>query len=182
MVSTLTTQCTFDTTPKQLSSGIPQGSILSPIIFTIYCADLKEWVKHSKLLNYAHDTSSSHSGQDQAIVVRNLEEDATNILQFMASNGLVANPSKTEYMLINSRDKETTNTIKVGSSEIQQVKSAKLLGIFMNEDQKWTSHFWGEKRTAPSTKPKTVRNQENFKSYPKGQSSTSCRQHLDIQT
>ena len=33
-------------TPKQLSSGVPQGSILSPIIFTIYCADLEEWVKH----------------------------------------------------------------------------------------------------------------------------------------
>ena len=84
---------------RQLSSGVPQGSILSPIIFTIYCADLEEWVKHSKLLNYADDTSSSHSGQEQTTVIKNLEEDATYILQFMASNGLVANPSKTEYML-----------------------------------------------------------------------------------
>ena len=33
--------------PLQLRSGVPQGSILSPIIFTIYCADLEEWVKHS---------------------------------------------------------------------------------------------------------------------------------------
>ena len=130
---------------RQLSSGVPQGSILSPIIFTIYCADLEEWVKHSKLLNYADDTSSSHSGQEQTTVIKNLEEDATNILQFMASNGLVANPSKTEYMLLNSRNKEETNSIKVGTSEVQQVRSAKLLGITMDEDQKWTSHFWGKK-------------------------------------
>ena len=79
-------------------------------------------------------------------MVKNLEEDAKNILQFMASNGLVANPSKTEYMVINSRNKgETTNKIKVGPAEIEQVSSAKLLGITMDEDQKWTSHFWGKK-------------------------------------
>ena len=82
--------------PVSLESGVPQGGILSPIIFTIYCADLEEWVKYSTMLNYADDTSSSCSGKTTEEVIEKLEEDARNILAFMASNGLVANPDKTD--------------------------------------------------------------------------------------
>ena len=74
----------------------------------IYCADLEEWVKHSTLLNYADDTSTSHSGQVLETVIENLEEDTGNILQFMASNGLVANPSKTEFMILNAKEQRDT--------------------------------------------------------------------------
>ena len=72
---------------------MPQGSILSPTIFTIYCADLEEWLKHSIILNYADDTRSSYSGNSTNTVIENLEEETLNILQFMASNGFVVNPS-----------------------------------------------------------------------------------------
>ena len=44
-------------------------------------------------------------------MLENLEEDATNILEFMASNGLVANPNKTEFMLLNNKDNETIRII-----------------------------------------------------------------------
>ena len=71
------------------------------MIFTIYCADIEEWVKNSKMTNYADDTSSSCSGKDEDEVIGKLEEDAIEILSFMASNGLVANPSKTEFMIMN---------------------------------------------------------------------------------
>ena len=131
--------------PCQLKSGVPQGSILSPIIFTIYCADLEEWVKHSKLLNYADDTSTSLGGKDLKTVIENLEEDAKTILNFMASNGLVANPSKTEFMLLNNKENVGQNKIKVGETEVKEVNSAKLLGMMLDNDQKWTSHFWGKK-------------------------------------
>ena len=54
----------------------------------------------------ADDTSSSHSGRDLKRVLENLQEDAKNILQFMASNGIVAYPSKTKFMLLNNTQKE----------------------------------------------------------------------------
>ena len=79
------------------------------------------------------------------MVLENLEEDATNILEFMASNRLVGNPSKTEFMLRNNKDKENIRTIRVGAAEIQETDKAKLLGIIMDNDQNWTSHFWGMK-------------------------------------
>ncbi len=56
----------------------------------------------------------------------------------MASNGLVANPSKTVFMMPNSKQKENDSPkkIKVGDHEIMESKSAKLLGVAMDNDQK----------------------------------------------
>ena len=73
-----------------------------------------------------------------------LEEDAANILPFMASNGLVANPSKTEFMLLNKNNKEKTTSgqTRLGSAEIEEVQNTKLLGIMMDNDQKRKSDFW----------------------------------------
>ena len=133
-----------------LVSGVPQGGLLSPIIFTIYCANLENWVDHSSMLNYADDTSSSCSDANEEDVMRKLESDAEKILQFMASNGLVANPSKTEFMMLNTKGKESKRRIKVGNSEIVQTGSAKLLGVTMDDDQKWTSHFWGKNGLIPA--------------------------------
>jgi hypothetical protein len=64
--------------PKNLNSGVPQGGILLPIIFTIYGAD---------------DTSSSCNDVDVKMVMTKLEEDVKKILKFMASNRPVANPT-----------------------------------------------------------------------------------------
>ena len=58
-----------------------------------FLSDLKEWVNHLILMNYGDDTSLSHRGYNMNTMLENLEEDVTNILQFMALNGLVANPN-----------------------------------------------------------------------------------------
>ena len=63
----------------------------------------------------------------------------------MASNVLVAHSSKTEFMLLNNKENLNPKKIKVGNSEVEKVKSAKLLGIMMENDQKWTSLFWGKR-------------------------------------
>ena len=59
-------------------------------------ADLELWLKHSIAITYADDTSSTISAKLIAKLIKLLEEDGQNILEFMASNGLVANPKKCE--------------------------------------------------------------------------------------
>ena len=103
--------------PRDIGSGVPQGGILSPIIFTIFGADLEDWTKNSTIFSYADDTSSSSSGKSEEEVKEKLEQDAEEILKFVASNGLVANPSKTTLMLMNAKQEGPFKVI-VGDSSI----------------------------------------------------------------
>ncbi len=114
---------------------------------------MEEWVKHSCIFNYADDTESSCKGKDEQVVMKKLEEDATNILQFMASNGLVANPTKTVFMMLKNKkkEKEGNRKITVGDHQIQESKSTKLLGMMIDTEMEksfltWTEHgLWIEK-------------------------------------
>ncbi len=105
----------------KLISVVPHGGILSPIIFIIYGADIEDWVKESCIFNYADDTQSNCKDKDEQVVMRKLEEDATNIFEFMALNGVVANPTKTVFMRLNNKKKENVGTrkITVGDHQIQ---------------------------------------------------------------
>jgi len=76
----------FQTIENRVWSIVPQGGIISPIIFIIYGADLEECTNHSSILTYADDTSTSCHCKSQEEVMQKLEEDSKNILQFMASN------------------------------------------------------------------------------------------------
>jgi hypothetical protein len=127
-----------------LTSGVPQGGILSPMVFTIYSADLQYWVIKAKIFNYADDTSSSCSDKEAGMVIKDLETDARLILSFMASNGLMANTKKTVFMMLNNKRQQTeTQKIQVGKNEINQEKSTKLLGMNIQDNLGWRNHFTG---------------------------------------
>ena len=129
--------------PLALVSGVPQGGILSPIIFTIYTADMELWLKSSHLTNFADDTTTDNKGVEAITIKQNLEEDARNVLEFMASNGLVANQAKTEFLLLNEKNTPSLRLshIQVGEALIPRTKSTKLLGVYVEESQEWNDHF-----------------------------------------
>jgi len=84
----------------QDSVGSPQGSLLSPLIFLIYIADVELWVDDVSVHGYADDTQSSYSSENEEDIVTRLEESAKKMLTYMASNSLSANPKKTGFMMI----------------------------------------------------------------------------------
>jgi hypothetical protein len=61
------------------------------------------WLKTSRLSNFADDTTTGNSGKNKEEIKKRLIEDANNVLNFMASNGLVANKSKTEFLMLNGK-------------------------------------------------------------------------------
>ena len=72
-------------------------SILPPILFVIYGADLEEWLHHSAAHTYADDTKSSVTAKRMEEIKMKLEADAKQVLIFMASNGLKATQLKLPY-------------------------------------------------------------------------------------
>ena len=68
---------------------------------------------------------------------------ATDLLMIVFT-GLVANPTKTALLLINNKVAGDPISIKIGTATITQEKSAKLLGMTLDDSQCWTSHFYGK--------------------------------------
>ena len=101
------------------------------------------WLKHSKVTTYADDTKTcvSHKLLEKIIVM--LEEDAKNVLQFMASNGLVANPKKTAFVVLYHKKDLETNPIQlnIGNELINAKTNAKLLGVTLDNNQKWKTQI-----------------------------------------
>ena len=106
-------------------------------------------MKHSKLFNFADDTTTDCRGKEAQKIKADLESDAKRLLQFMASNGLVANESKTEFLVLNEKEKLKDHSIlkciNVGDATINRTPNTKLLGITIQENQEWTEHFKGLK-------------------------------------
>ena len=99
-------------------------------MFVIYGADLEDWLKHSAPHTYADDTKTSVTAKRLEEIKKKLEEDARQVLKFMASNGLKANSTKNTLLIINgkklltliSKDTSgfTSNTLVIRNSILSQ--------------------------------------------------------------
>ena len=90
------------------------------------------------------------------------------ILEFMASNGLVANPTKTTFLMLNHRGEEEKLKVEIGGCKIEQEGMAKLLGMKINDDMNWSSHIKGlvsalNQRTSVLRRMKNHLNDERLK-------------------
>jgi len=121
--------------------GAPQGSCLSPLFFIILIADINEWTTCAIIAGFADDISATVVEKDLSKVLPSLEKDATNILKFMASNELIANDSKTAFILFGKRQEDKTPIkLNIGNAEIMEQTSLKLLGLTFSNDLKWNEH------------------------------------------
>ena len=129
--------------PLGLETGVPQGGILSPIVFTLYTADMELWIKHSTLVNFADDTTTYTTSKEARHIKDSLEEDAKQVLKFMASNGLIANETKTEFLLLNEKQKDTQQlkSLMVGEVSVQRTNETRLLGVVIDEAQDWSDQL-----------------------------------------
>ena len=74
--------------------GVPQGSILGPLLFNIYINDLFFVIKLSEVCNFADDNTLYSSNKELELVFRNLESDLNNVLAWFNISSLKANPGK----------------------------------------------------------------------------------------
>ena len=129
---------------RHVANGVPQGGVLSPLIFVLYVSDLQDWLLHSTAPTYADDTMSGTSNKKLDKVIRNLEEDANLVLKYMASNGLVANAKKTAFLVLNGKHTDPDLSIMIGGERVKKESSACLLGIKFDDNQQWNSQVHGK--------------------------------------
>ena len=138
-------------TKRSVTLGVPQGSILGPILFLVFINDLPEALQHCVADIYADDTTISHSAHYQAApnaVSEGLQEDIVEVLNWSSSNKLLLNESKTKSMLVTGKRlvkkmEHSTLQLHLKSSELNQVHSHKLLGVTIDSQLSFDQHVDG---------------------------------------
>ena len=124
-----------------IKCGVPQGSILGPILFMCYINDMCICVKNSKLLLYADDSVLLYSDTNPKLIEEKLSVELSNCIEWMTDNKLSLHVGKTESILFCSKGKlKYTGDFKVtyNNQVIQRKESVKYLGMNLTSDLSWT--------------------------------------------
>ena len=122
--------------------GIPQGSIIGPILFIIYINDLPSISQELSATLYADDTNFSHSDSDYEQLVTTLNMELSKVHDWTVANRLTINVSKTELLLFSNRSPNTFgNNILLNGDSIEFVDHARFLGVFIDGKLNFESHI-----------------------------------------
>lgn len=128
---------------KIINIGVPQGSILGPILFLLYINDLPHCLSpEMECLLYADDTTIFTSLTSIEVITEQLNSDLCNLNVWCQKNNLIINPAKTQFMIFGSRVQYTDSiTIKVNSHPILCMAQSSFLGIQLDRYLKFNLHI-----------------------------------------
>ena len=136
-----------------LNTGVPQGSILGPLLFIIYTSDLPLCLpRECKLFMYADDSTITCSSSNINEIENNLNTALGSIYDWCARNKLTINANKTKSMLIGSKQKvhNTDLNVSIAGSSVVKVNCVKCLGVIIDESLSWGPHVEYVKKTVSS--------------------------------
>ena len=122
-------------------SGVPQGTVIGPLLFLTYINDLPNAITHSKTKLFADDSmllKEIKTDQDQI----KLQEDLRALESWEEQWQMNFNPSKCNSMTASSGKKETLKKdYYIHGQKLEYSKSSKYLGVTITEDMRWTQHI-----------------------------------------
>ena len=124
----------------EINKGVPQGSILGPLIFNIFLNDLFYFVKEGNMYNYADDNSISVSHKELTNLSRQLQTEAEVTVQWFFDNAMEANPTKFQGLLLKGNKQASEFSVSIRGQDIEFSKSITALGICIDENLTFDEH------------------------------------------
>ena len=126
----------------QIKCGVPQGSILGPILFLLYINDITNSTDAFDFRLFADDTNLFTSMNTNSLYLNNLNDHFNKVYLWCRANKLTISIDKTNYMIIKTAQRKVSvdGTLSVGTTPIDRVSSATYLGVSIDSSLTWKSH------------------------------------------
>ena len=128
---------------QSLHYGVPQGSILGPLLFLIYINDLHKSIKYSTVHHFADDTNLLVVGKDIVKIQKLINRDLKLLSTWLRANKISLNASKTELIIFRDPRKKIIHelNIKINGKRLVPQNFVKYLGIYIDCHLNWNAHL-----------------------------------------
>ena len=127
--------------PAEIGAGVPQGVILSPLLFSVYVNDLSSATPASHINLFADDTTAYASSQAPSVLNSDLQTTVEYLSSWFSRWHLSVHPAKTVYMALYSTGMPPCQlNIKINDNHIMQVTRHRHIGVTFNERLSWKDH------------------------------------------
>ena len=123
---------------SELAKGVPQRSVLGPILFNIYLNDLFFILETTEVCNFADDTTPFACSTELKDVLISLKHDTVLAISWFDSNYMKLNTDKCDLLVSGTRNEHIW--AKVGNDKIWESESVKLLGVHIDSQLKFEEH------------------------------------------
>ena len=133
----------FHSKSEIMKFGVPQGSVLGPLLFLIYINDLRNAIYHSTVHHFADDTNLLYVNKNLKTIQNKINKDLKSLVTWLRANKISLNASKTELIIFRDPRKKITYDmkIKIDGKKLTPCSSVKYLGIYIDQHLNWNVHL-----------------------------------------
>ena len=132
---------------RKIIAGVPQGSILGPLLFNIFLNDIFFFLKDANLGNYADDSTLYAYNKNLETVIYNLRQEFSILSNWFYDNYMVLNPGKCHFMLFGVKENEKFDLL-CNAITLKHSSHKKILGVTIDNKLSFDEHIINICKTA----------------------------------